>query len=316
MKGIPAGQTLEDAIDDGFRYLYLGTNYFNSYMLKDDFANRIADSQLLADYNKLKAGQENLFPVWNSKGGLISIPRNFVVILNAGETFDSWSTRQKKNWVNVIQSTGEAVRPVPFNVFSRFIQPASFPGFELVFTPSDDQRLSLAKLTTTVAEVMDLDGSPSPKYAYRVLTWQQAKADPNLVLLSSNYFGFYHTWISPANYTQIRKNVGTATLQREWPVDLNAAIAIDTLLGVSADPGDGSETSSLISTHKMSAARGMRATVPSQKSVMGDKSATDVRLFSQPWGLIDKSSLQVAVKLWAAKTLTPAKRPADSEVRL
>ena len=248
-------------------------------MLRDDFANRLSPYRLKLDYNKLKAGKQDFFPVWGNKGNLAQIPRNFVVDLNSKtESLDSWSARQKENWKKIMQATGEAVRPAPYNVLSRFIQPAAFPNFELVFTPSDNEAmLTKAALQTKVTEVFGKAGSP--QYKYRVLTWQQASADPNLRLLSSNYFGFYHTWINPAHYQTICTNVGTATLQRPWPSEADATW-LDGQLGQAAgtDPGDGSQTSSLISSNKIRAARGMRATVPSQKTVMGDKSTTFVRL--------------------------------------
>lgn len=247
-------------------------------MRRIDFQFRCTDQTLLNDFNALKKGKQNLFSVWDNKGRLTPLPRTFVAALEPGDSLDTWSVRQVQNWKKVILSTGGAVKPVPYNVLSRFIQPASFPTFELVFTPSDDEAL-LSKAALEIQVTTVINGAGGPKYPFRVLTWQQANADPTLILLSSNYFGFYHTFITAANYQHICTAVGTDPLARQWPASLADALAIDNELGKSTDSNDGSQTSSLISAHKISAARGMRATVPSQKTVMGGKSATEVRAF-------------------------------------
>lgn len=247
-------------------------------MRRKDFQFRCTKQTLLRDFNALKKRETKLFPAWDNKGRTTPLPRTFVATLEEADSLGTWSARQVQNWNTVIISVGRAVKPVPYNVLTRFIQPAIFPNFELVFTPSDNEALlSKGDLETQVTTV--ISDATGPKYPFRVLTWKQAAADSTLILLSSNYFGFYHTFITAANYQLLCTSLGTDPLKRQWPASLADALVIDNELGKSTDDKNGIWTTSLISAHKISAARGMRATVPSQKTVMGGKSATNVRAY-------------------------------------
>ncbi|KAF8145234.1 hypothetical protein K438DRAFT_1991975 [Mycena galopus ATCC 62051] len=160
-------QTVDDAIDDGHRYLYLGKAYNNCYMQVKDFGERLGLNTLSDDYNKLKGGIQDLFPIWDSHGKTTPLPRNFFVASVEGMTLEKWSEAQRKPWTKVIHSTGEAIRPTPYSVLARLMQPAAFPGFELVFSPTElEEHVTKTELETYVEEAMDAPGAP--KYQYRV----------------------------------------------------------------------------------------------------------------------------------------------------
>ncbi|KIK65994.1 hypothetical protein GYMLUDRAFT_954339 [Collybiopsis luxurians FD-317 M1] len=290
-RGVPVGQTVDNALDDGNRYLYLGKSYGNCFMRLQDFGDRFAWKTLEADFEKLEAGRDDLFPVWSLRGKTVPLPRNFVATYVPGVSLEEWSDAQRKQWSKVIQSTGEATPTVPYNVFARFIQPATFNGFELVFSSTESEsHVSKAELETYVKQAMN--ASDAPDYPYRVVSWQQASNDASLILLSSSFYPFYHTWITSANYERV---YNTNPLVRPWPKDATAATAVDILLGKVALPEDGLGTETLVSAQKIKAAHGMRVTVPSQKAVMG------------------ASATEVAKLLWPTNTLDPNRRPADAE---
>ena len=276
MQGLPSGQTADNVKDDGFRYVFLGKDNSNQYMREQDFKNRFNDQALQADFVRVQGGDTALFPVWTANGQPISLQRNYVLDVKTGETAQAWAARMKASWAAIYLSAGKST--ASFNVYTRFVQPASFAGFELVFTPSDDEALlSLAELKTYVAAIMT--GDDAPKYAYRVLAFQAAKTE-GLVLLSSSFYGFYHTWISAANFEQVFKaRLGTDPIARPWPANVAAAIDVDKKLKKADNSaGDGLQTSTAVTIDKIQAASDMRRLATSQKTVMGDVSATEVCL--------------------------------------
>ncbi|KAJ7233678.1 hypothetical protein C8J57DRAFT_1729399 [Mycena rebaudengoi] len=293
-RGLPAGQTPDSAVDDKRRFIFLGKKYSNFFMQLKDFGDRFAWKTLALDFDRVKKN-EDPFPVWNSKGKLVAVPRTFFVSYVPGDTVATWSASQQNNWRDVITAVGEATAPIPYNVISRFIQPAPFPGFELVFSPtSAEEHVSKTELETYVEEAMTAD--TAPKYPYRVLSYTQAQSDTSLVLLSTSFYPFYHTWISSANYQQLCSTVlNTDPLARPWPADATAAASIDALLKNEGLLSDGISTDTLVSADKMKAAHGMRTTLPTQSGVMG------------------ASATEVANLLWAKSTLDPKRRPADAE---
>jgi hypothetical protein len=276
-QGIPVSQTVDTAIDDGERYLYLGAKFDKYFMRKQDFEDRfdeISDSEVLkADFDLLKNKNTNLFPIWTSRGKPVSLQRTLYAQYRSGMTFQEWAGAQREGWKRVIISVGEETTTVPYNVFSRFIQPDPVPsGFELVFSTIEKVgHVTKEELETYVEEAMS--AANAPKYKWRVLTYQEAKADTRIVPLSSSFFPFYHTWITPENYQKICPK----HLDRPWPADAAVAASVDGLLKRDGLPQDGLQTETLISAHKMRAAHGKRVTVPSQKAVMGN-SATEVRI--------------------------------------
>ncbi|KAI0715902.1 hypothetical protein C8T65DRAFT_694551 [Cerioporus squamosus] len=282
-RGIPVGKTADDAPDDGYRYVFLGKDSSNQYMREGDFKNRFNGQALKADFARVESGDTALFPIWTSNGQPVSLQRNYVLSVKKGETADAWAVRMKASWAAIYQSAGKATSS--FNVYTRSVQPASFTGFELVFTPSEDEELlSLAELTTYVTAIMS--GEDALQYAYRVLPYKTAQA--SLTLLSSSFFGFYHTWISAENFAQVFKGI----LERiRLP-------GLDKKLKKAVGAGDGLQTSTLITMDKIQSAKDTRRMATSQKTVMGDVSATEI-----------------AGMLWPQSTLDQSRKPSDAEAR-
>ena len=273
LQGVSAGLTSGNVADDGYRYVYLGKDNDDQYMREEDFKNRFNDQVLQADFAKVQGGDTMLFPVWTSDGQPASLERKYVLDVKKGETAQAWAARMKASWTSIYQSAAKST--APFDVYAHFFQPASFAGFELVFTPSEDEELiSQAELAAYVAAVMT--GDDMPKYAYRVLSFKAAQ-DEGLVLLSSSFYGFYHTWICSANFEEVFKaRLGSDPIARPWPADIAAALAVDQKVKKAGEAGDGLETSMLVTTDKIQMGSGMRRLAASQETAMGDVSATEV----------------------------------------
>ncbi|RPD59113.1 hypothetical protein L226DRAFT_510190 [Lentinus tigrinus ALCF2SS1-7] len=292
-RGLKYGQTVDNFKDDGGRYVFLGKDSSNQFMREEDFKNRFVDQALRKDFDRVQAGDSALFPIWTANGQPVPVQRNYVLDIKKGETFEAWATRMKESWVAIYQSAGKFT--ASFNVYARFFQPASYDGFELVFTPSENEvLLSQDDLKKYVAAVMT--GDDGPKYPFRVLTYNAAQ-QAGLVLLSSSFYGFYHTWISAANFERVFKmRLGADPIARPWPRDVAAATVVDKKLKTAVGAGDGIQTSTLVTADKIDAANSMRRMATSQKTVMGDVSATEV-----------------AAMLWPANTLDADRKPSDAE---
>jgi hypothetical protein len=260
------GQTGQTAVDDGHRYIYIGKHIF---MRQSDFGNLSTDQYTKEIYDKLKKNEPVDVPVWYDDGKPHTMPSGYILSIGRRDTFNSWFKRQKDNWQCIMWGTGNAENEDEgFDPMARLIQPDTFSGFELVFSPSQSEaKLTFAELQS---HVTDLNDNPYPS---RVLTWAQANADPNLVLLSSSFYGFYHTWISPTNYQKLCKEQQTVPLARPWPKDLAAAIEIDKKIGV-ANPDQVQDTDTTVTARKIKASRRMRTTATGQSAVMGNISAT------------------------------------------
>lgn len=231
---------------------------------------------------------------WSENGRRTGIPAN--VLIDPLPTFAAWDEKQKKRWDAILRNIDDARPNVPFNIYSRFVQPPA-AQISLVFTPADSTPLfNVATLRNVFGRAFADTQLALPRYAYRVTEWAEAQQS-GLVLIGgtspiiksivffsdlfeAHYLGFYYTWMTSAGFEKIWKDIKqTPVLDRQWP-DETKANSVDLLLHNNQRGARGSETAVANMSHfKATMAAGRRGDFPGQHVVMGG-SATEVRSFS------------------------------------
>jgi hypothetical protein len=300
--------------DDGRRYVYCSKVY-NLFILAPDLAARITGTDTYkADWVLADRG-ERYIPAWN-KGGTstgVSLPGAWIVNAERPQRaqtirFTPGDTgtpvqpakkargdptqlerdreqRQTAKWrgmclhsrirfstyhieLDLAQQVADAPKQVPYNVKARFWVPPNEDRITLVFEPHGD--LTQPKLKAAVDAA--IISSKSRMKTAVVATGDGPK--DNRTLFSSHYLGFYDTYVSVADARALRPND-----PRMAPTKANAAIA-DSLLGSEEVTLTSTSVVTGLTADKIRRAAGTRHLVDSQKKVMGDTSATDVRTSS------------------------------------
>ncbi|KAJ7776553.1 hypothetical protein DFH07DRAFT_980740 [Mycena maculata] len=245
-RGVPVGQSEDDFIDDGHRFVRVLPN--NAvFISKDDCSHRCDEQRLVADFNKLSEKKKVTVDSWKPDGEYKEqneppFVAKFPERRSNRDAMSSeeWTEKQKKQWSKLLLDAEKI--PSGYNVLSRFIEPSMPDDFEIIFTPSEaSHSVSHDQLKAYVEELQGQlqDTAPSQDYQIRVLPWDDAKKDGALRLLGSSFLGLYHTWISKDNYKALWKVAEKEPLARPWPKDREVAEKINkTLSNEAKDPDD------------------------------------------------------------------------------
>ncbi|TBU56241.1 hypothetical protein BD310DRAFT_931958 [Dichomitus squalens] len=289
---VPLGSTDPSDIVPGKRFCFLGKTYNQCYIELNTVLSRLDATVRRQDYNTLLANPSaRLFDIWDNKGDLTAIPPFLLVDAASYPTFEGWDKVQFKRWSTLCGVIDDARPSLPFNVYSRFIEPAA-DQISLFFTPSSQ---SPSVFTVDVLKKVfqaAFSDSNLPKYTYDVIDLQTA-VQRGLVMTGAHYLQFYFTFMTPADYTKLWATLqNRPELMRPWPSD-SMARTIQTKIG---DPPRGGEmTVAKMSHFKATAAIGQRSSYPDQQAVM-TASATD--LAKVMWGPANVSSGSPADAEW------------------
>ena len=133
---VPVGSTDPSDIVPGKRFCFLGKTYGNCYMEVDAVIGRLGANTRRSDYDALQANPNaQPFGFWNNKGDITPIPAYILADPSRFADFNAWDVVQRSRWVTVCGVIYDARPSLPFNVYSRFIQPAA-NEISLFFTPS------------------------------------------------------------------------------------------------------------------------------------------------------------------------------------
>ena len=208
---LPQGVFDDESRDTDYEYLYLGKAAEGFYMRRDDFENRLTDTVLQSDFDKMEAGRTDFFHVWNSRGTQLAAPRTFMVDA-LGMDLGKWSYLQKRNWEKVKESVAKATLPKPYApVMGRFIQlPKNIPLSNFTFsTVEGEPHVTLQELKSYVAKLT----GPRP----HVMSWDEASNDGSLYRIGSSFLGFYDTWVDSSTYMRLCSHFDAIPQERRWP---------------------------------------------------------------------------------------------------
>ncbi|KAK7690710.1 hypothetical protein QCA50_005809 [Cerrena zonata] len=279
---VPLGSTDPSDIVPGKRFCFLGKTYGQCYIEVDTVLRRLDVNVRQGDYNALRADPHaRLFDIWDNKADLTAIPAFMLVDPSGYNSFDKWDAEQLKRWRTLCGVIDDARPSLPFNVYSRFIQPAA-DQISLYFTPSSSNPpdFTVAVLKKIFQSAFSDTNLGLPKYKYDVIDLQDAQ-NRGLVMTGAHYLHFYFTWMTPADFTKLWSTLqNRPQLLRPWPSDTVAG-NIQANIGNPPPPRGGEVTTARMSHFKAAAAIGQRPNFPDQKTVM-NVSATD--LAKTMWG--------------------------------
>lgn len=133
---VRTGSTDPSDIVPGKRFCFLGKTYGNCYMEVDAVIGRLDANIRRSDYDALRANPNaQPFSVWDNKGNITPIPTYMLIDPSRFPDFNAWDVVQRGRWAIVCGVIYDARPSLPFNVYSRFIQPAA-NEINLFFTPS------------------------------------------------------------------------------------------------------------------------------------------------------------------------------------
>ena len=268
---LPQGVFDDESRDTDYEYLYLGKAAEGFYMRRDDFENRLTDTVLQSDFDKMEAGRTDFFHVWNSRGTQLAAPRTFMVDA-LGMDLGKWSYLQKRNWEKVKESVAKATLPKPYDpVMGRFIQlPKNIPLSNFIFsTVEGEPHVTLQELKSYVAKLT----GPRP----HVMSWDEASNDGSLYRIGSSFLGFYDTWVDSSTYMRLCGHFSAIPQERKWP-DQAKAMEINDLLTNAGEQPNERQTTTTVTVRKLTNASNSPNRGISQQAVMNRVSATTVRL--------------------------------------
>ncbi|CUA71097.1 ABC transporter G family member 18 [Rhizoctonia solani] len=292
---VPLGSTDPSNIVPDHYFCFLGKAYDHGYIELSTILHRLDQKVRLADYNALRANPNTrLFGFWNNKGTWVTIPTFMLVDPRSSRytSFAAWDVAQRQRWANVCGAIEEARPSLPFNVYSRFIQPAT-DQITLFFTPTSDNPsdFTLDNLRRIFQKAFADANLKLPQYKYSVISLQDANSS-GLILTGAHYLHFYFTWMNPNEYNNLWAVLQKRSpLTRPWPTE---AVAAAIQKGIGNPPKGGEVTIARMSHFKATASIGQRPSYPDQKTVM------------------NASATELAKEMWGARAVSSGS-PADAE---
>lgn len=135
---MPLGSTDPSDLVPGKRFCFLGKAYNSCYIELETVLGRLNAAVRKHDYDALvHNAHAQLFSIWDAKADLTTIPTLMLVDPSRYKTFAEWDSAFLERWAQICGVIDDAKPSLPFNTFSRFIQPAA-DQISLVFTPSTD----------------------------------------------------------------------------------------------------------------------------------------------------------------------------------
>ena len=134
---VPLGSTNTDAPDivEEKRFCFLGKAYNQCYIELCTVTSRLKREAREKDYVALYNNPHaRLFDVWDRKADRTVIPPYMLVNARLF-SFEAWDKIQLNRWSELCVVISNARPVLPFNVYSRFIEPAA-DQISLFFTPS------------------------------------------------------------------------------------------------------------------------------------------------------------------------------------
>ncbi|TBU39054.1 hypothetical protein BD309DRAFT_970509 [Dichomitus squalens] len=278
---VPLGSTNPSATVPGKHFCFLGKAYNQCYIDLDTVLSRLDAMDAKArrqDYDTLRAEPYvRPFGIWDNAGDLTAIPPYMLADPSRYPAFEDWDKEQFRRWSQLCGIIYDARPSLPFNVYSRFIEPAA-DQISLFFTPSSQSPSAFTVDVLKKVFQAAFSDSSLPKYKYDVIDLQTAE-QRGLVMTGAHYLQFYFTFMTSADYSKLWVTLqNRPELMRPWPSD-SVARTIQQKIG--DPPRGGDVTVAKMSVFKATAANGQRSSYSNQKAVMG-VSATD--LAKEMWG--------------------------------
>lgn len=140
-EGVPLESAPPTDVDK--RFCYIGDTYSTGsglFLELQDLLSRLDPKVRQDDYRTLLYNQNAImFYVWTGRGARVPLPSGLVIDPHQCKTVKEWDDKQLQKWLNVFADIDKSTPTSPYNVYSRFIQPAA-GGFTLYFTPPPSEK--------------------------------------------------------------------------------------------------------------------------------------------------------------------------------